>query len=214
MIPTLAQEVIDLFYCNKLKPAYWDATQLAQKHARRSAEQILSDGDFHFLSLCPDLTWVSLDYFSRRGVESRLVVEKHLEERSNQPRKIHFVPEYFDTHLGKWVAIDFEMPGSIAIVRGGYTTARHFVQDALGRVSSGALDFSKSMLENVVRLTTGSQSGSVDDSIEVDSRLQIQKIIGSYDMQAHFKLIGERATQESFETWMLRYKKSPQIQLL
>jgi hypothetical protein len=124
----------------------WTNEELEEKFGRRSANQILAEGNTFYMNSCMDLTLASILLAQRKGLNPDLVIEEHGKTRGVPFNRAHFVLE-LPNNGGAY--LNPKTLGLIQIGQGKYPGRQDIPKVRTLRVDGSRIDPSRPLYQNL-----------------------------------------------------------------
>lgn len=162
----------------KIKQKRWSDNEIREKYALRSSEEILNEGDIHYMNSCPDYSLLFFDYLNSKDADPKLIIQELFYK--NIKRKIfHF-------------AVQFNLNDS-----------NYFVETiGFNKVSYGIGDYvgNRENVENLRIITLENKVDSKDNIIE-STNGDLKKDLENFRNE-HINYLIQANTKESYNAFI------------
>lgn len=131
----------------KVKKSYWTNEKIERLFGRRSAKEILRDGDTCFMNPCLDVTLVSATILNSKGIDYKMSIEEYLPNEEYNFNRLHFALEY--KYEDKNFFINYKTLNEVQISKGNYSGRKDLKLDQIFYIPGEDLDPEKTVYQSL-----------------------------------------------------------------
>lgn len=132
----------------KVKRTYWTNNEIDRFFGKRSAKEIIEQGNTCFMNPCSDVTLISSYIMNQNNISHKWIIEEFLPTKDFDFNRLHFVLEF--EYQNKLHVLNYKKLNDVYIYEGIYNGRDDLPLAQTIRFPSSKINFDKSLHENII----------------------------------------------------------------